>query len=1128
MPSARRSARRALAGTAGLAVALTGVSVVAPSASANPTGTGVVISEVYGGGGFAPSGEFPASAYTHDFIELYNPTSATVDLSTWAVFYGSATRNTGANLSNKTNLTGSIAPGGRFLIRQAGNAANGAALPTPDVTGELNLGTASGLVVLSNQQGALAPTTGNIAATSGVVDSLGYGTANTFEGAQLGTVLSGTTSGQRAANGADTDSNAADFVVAAPTPTAAGTAGPLDAASPGAKSATAGLPVAGFTLAASGGTAPYAWSATGTPPGVTVAPDGSVSGTPTESGTFEVTATVTDSASTPATDSVTFTYTVAETPAVRPVAEIQGTGPESPLKDQAVRTRGVVTAVYETGGFNGFNIQTPGPDTTPGASDGVFVYGGSGGFASYPAIGDSVEVIGTAAEYTSAAGGVTASLTQISGGSWSPVSPSLGTVTPLATPWFTTAAEREAHEGELVDPSDAAYTVTNSYASWQFGEIGLATGTGPLVQPTEVEDFQTGAWEALRDQNAARLVTLDDGKSQNFGGTASGTPSSWIDASHPVRAGAAATLKGSFVVDHRNGLYKLQPTSPVEGLGTDVAEFANTRTQNAAPADVGGDIRIATFNVLNYFPTTGQAYVAAGGGNVCTYFNDRAGTPIGSNQCGNPSASSGNGPRGAATQVSFERQQAKIVAAINKLTASVVSLEELENSVKFGKDRDDAIAKLVTALNADAGAGTWSYVPSPEAADLPLPVQEDVIRTGFIYKSADVTPVGASLVLKDEENFDNAREPLAQAFKKAGAQDSEAFGVIVNHFKSKGDSTPPATGDNANGVQGAFNGDRVRQAGALLTFADAFRSARGIEALFLAGDFNSYSKEDPVQVIEAGGYAQVESDTEGEETYFFNGLAGSLDHVYANEAAQALVTGADIWNINSPESVAFQYGRFNYNVTQFFAPDQFGASDHDPEIVGLDLTADPLPAGLAVSNVSGTYGKRVAVKVTVDPAATGTVQVKAGTRVLGSAAVSGGTATVVLPARSLAPGRTTLTASYSGDDTYAAASASFIATVAKARSVTRGTVKPKKVVADRTRATIVVRVAGADGVRATGKARITVKRQGTRTVTVRNGRAMLRLKKFGSRGAKRVTIQYLGSDLLERSTDKLTIKVRKR
>ena len=74
--------------------------------------------------------------------------------------------------------------------------------------------------------------------------------------------------------------------------------------------------------------------------------------------------------------------------------------------------------------------------------------------------------------------------------------------------------------------------------------------------------------------------------------------------------------------------------------------------------------------------------------------------------------------------------------------------------------------------------------------------------------------------------FANAREPLAQEFKRKGALDSDGFLVVVNHFKSKGDSSPPATGDNANGIQGAFNGDRVRQAHALVDFAKATAAGR--------------------------------------------------------------------------------------------------------------------------------------------------------------------------------------------------------------------------------------------------------------------------------------------------------------
>ena len=51
-----------------------------------------------------------------------------------------------------------------------------------------------------------------------------------------------------------------------------------------------------------------------------------------------------------------------------------------------------------------------------------------------------------------------------------------------------------------------------------------------------------------------------------------------------------------------------------------------------------------------------------------------------------------------------------------------------------------------------------------------------------------------------------------------------------------------------------------------------------------------------------------------------------------------MVTGVDIWDINADESVAYQYSRYNYNATDFFdGPNPFAASDHNPEVVGLNL-----------------------------------------------------------------------------------------------------------------------------------------------------------------------------------------------
>ena len=157
--------------------------------------------------------------------------------------------------------------------------------------------------------------------------------------------------------------------------------------------------------------------------------------------------------------------------------------------------------------------------------------------------------------------------------------------------------------------------------------------------------------------------------------------------------------------------------------------------------------------------------------------------------------------------------------------------------------------------------------------------------------------------------------------------------MIVNHFKSKGSGVDDGTG------QGNANPDRIGQAKALVDFADEFADRARHRDGVPAGDFNSYSMEDPMQVLVRRGLRRprVRHRGRGDATPSA-ASSGSLDHVLANAAAVAMVTGADVWHINAAESVAYQYSRYNYNATQFFnAADPFAASDHDPEIVGLDL-----------------------------------------------------------------------------------------------------------------------------------------------------------------------------------------------
>ena len=705
-------------------------------------------------------------------------------------------------------------------------------------------------------------------------------------------------------------------------------AGGLTAGDPADVTTLVDEPISPIELQASGGTKPYTWEITGLPPGLSEASDGRIEGTPTETGTSTVTATVTDSA-TPnaATDTVEFTITVEEPAAPVTIAEIQGTTGTSPMAGETVTTRGVVTAAYPTGGFFGFVIQTEGTgageDATPGRSDALWVFQSSSGVDVES--GQFVELTGVVSERF----GRTQLTYDPTDGPLTVLDEDFDQVAPLATEWFATEGEREAHESELVDLSGQAFTVSNNYATNRFGEIGLAAGERQLITPTEVANpSDTAEYDAVVADNFARGVILDDGASADYqnNDAVKGDPLPWIDREITARIGADATLTGPVIVDYGFNAWRLQPTSQVNGPEPDLATFEDTRPDNLQPQAVGGDLKLATFNVLNYFTTTGMEFEASELG-ACSYFYDRAGDEVTNNRC-NP-----DGPRGAAEDDDLTRQQAKIVSAINALDASVVSLEEIENSAKFGKDRDNALGTLTEALNAEAGSDRWAFVPSPPPAE--RPASEDVIRTAFIYDPAAVELVDDSVIF-DDPAFSNARQPLAQAFAPAGATDPEAaFAVIVNHFKSKGSA---CTGE-PNGPQGNCNESRVAQAQALVGFAEDFAAMRDLEQTFLTGDFNAYSEEDPMMMLEQGGFTQLKSDTADEWSYSFDGMSGSLDHVLANDAALANVTGVDIWESNANEALAFEYSRFNYNVTDFYAPDVFRASDHNPEVVGIDVPA---------------------------------------------------------------------------------------------------------------------------------------------------------------------------------------------
>jgi hypothetical protein len=161
----------------------------------------VVISQVYGAGGNV------GAAYKNDFIELYNGGAVAVNLMGWSVQYASATGTSWA----VTSLTGSIPPGGYYLVRQASGGAVGLDLPTENVAGNINMSGTAGKVALTNTTVALS---GGCPVGGSIVDFVGFGaTANCFEGAGPTPAPAQTISAIRKGFGcSDTANNAADFV----------------------------------------------------------------------------------------------------------------------------------------------------------------------------------------------------------------------------------------------------------------------------------------------------------------------------------------------------------------------------------------------------------------------------------------------------------------------------------------------------------------------------------------------------------------------------------------------------------------------------------------------------------------------------------------------------------------------------------------------------------------------------------------------------------------------------------------------------------------------------------------------------------------------------------------------------
>ncbi len=456
-----------------------------------------------------------------------------------------------------------------------------------------------------------------------------------------------------------------------------------------------------------------------------------------------------------------------------PIYEVQGSGPASPYDGQTVTIEGVVTSDQQDGDLNGWFMQDVVGDGDVTTSDGIYVY--EGGNTVDVNVGDVVRVEGVVDEYY----GMTelTSITSVAVVGTAPV-----VATTVTLPWAS-LDEPEHYEGMLVT-FPQALTISEYYNFARYGEIVLSAGR--QYQPTAVYDPGSPEAAALATANALGRITLDDNR----------TSQNPDPAIHPN--GLEFTLDNYFrggdevsnvtgVVNYSYDLYRVQPTQGADYVA------ANPRT--SSPDAVGGSLHVASFNVLNYFTTFGS--------------------------------------RGADNQAEFDRQRAKIIAAISAIDADIVGLMEIENNT-------EAVVDLVDGLNQANGAGTYAYVDTGV-------IGPDEIKVALIYKPATVTLNGTYSVLDSAEfldpmNYGEAknRPALAQTFTEIAT--GESVTVVVNHLKSKG-SECGASDDDPEA--GSCNLTRTMAAQILADWlADP---ANGFDdQVLIIGDLNSYDKEHPI------------------------------------------------------------------------------------------------------------------------------------------------------------------------------------------------------------------------------------------------------------------------------------------
>lgn len=624
-------------------------------------------------------------------------------------------------------------------------------------------------------------------------------------------------------------------------------------------------------------------------------------------------------------------------PEVTFIHNIQGSGDQ--VTDNAVFTvEAIVVGDFQSSAqLRGFFIQEEDSDadSDPQTSEGIFVFCSS--CVTDVNVGDQVRVTGLANEFFGMS-----QITATFDADIEVLNTNVALPTPatLNLPVATSAGDvnsataeinayYEAVEGMLVTIA-SELSVAEYFQLARFGQVVLSAGGRPRQFTDAFYPSAAGFIDHQINLAARRIILDDDNNSQNaalFNNTPVFYPEPGFAVDNFFRGGDSITgltgvLHWSWAGSSGTNAWRIRPVADQFNY-----DFVSNNPRTVAPADVGGELKVASFNVLNYFTTL----------------------DLGPSACG---PDQNMGCRGANSHTELLRQTQKIVSAICEIDADIVGLMELQNPT--ADMTETPIETLVNAINASC--------PNYAAIETG-PMGGDAITVGAIYKPESVMPYGITAILDDisftdpnNTGQDKNRPALAQSFKHIDSE--RTITVAVNHLKSKGSSCGGGDDDTTTG-QGNCNLTRTLASQAEATWlASNPTGVYNHDYVLVIGDLNAYRNEDPIVAFENAGYFDMVDFFNGADAYgfVFNGQLGYLDHALANGNLFDLITDVTDWHINADEVNLLDYndpirdaGEASFeakpSALPLFSDNAYRSSDHDPLVLGIQFPAIELCSG---------------------------------------------------------------------------------------------------------------------------------------------------------------------------------------